>query len=151
MRLLLVMLACSIGAAAQPSNGYMVGGGGVRDSKPLSEGAVGGEWVIAKGIGVGGEVGFVAGHSGFGEFSANAYYHFPTGRRRFDPFVTGGYTAAETVGIFGGSRSTNCFNAGGGVNFWLVRHFGLRAEVRDIAAPGSSANFLFFRGGLLFH
>jgi hypothetical protein len=139
-------LLVSLVMAAQPSsNGYMVAGAGSRDSKLTSEGAVGGEWVIAKGVGVGGELGLQAGHDSFGFLSANGYYHF--GRGRLDPFVTGGYTLAFS--LFG--ARANAGNFGAGINFRLWRRLGLRGELRDIVAPGvSSPNFWAVRGGLVF-
>ncbi len=149
MRHLLGFLFC-IAMAAQPSsNGYLVAGVGARDSKLISEAAVGGEWVIGKGVGIGGELGAQAGHESFGFFSANGHYHLAaaSNHRRFDPFVTGGYTLAFS--LFGGHA--NAFNAGGGINFRLWRRLGLRAELRDIVVPNiSSPNFLVFRGGLVF-
>jgi hypothetical protein len=139
-------LSCAAAVAQPSSNGYLVAGAGVRDAKAISEAAVGGEWVIGKGVGVGGEVGAVAGHETFGFLSANGYYHL-TRQGRFDPFVTAGYTLGFSV--FGGAGSA--FNAGGGINFWLWRRLGLRAEFRDIVAHGDpSPNFWVFRGGILF-
>lgn len=138
------LLALAI--AAQPSsNGYLLAGAGSRDAKLISEGAIGGEWVIAKGVGVGAELGLQAGHDSFGYLSANGYYHF--GRGRLDPFVTGGYTLAFS--LFG--ERANAYNFGGGINFRLWRRLGLRGELRDIRAPGiSSPNFWAVRGGLVF-
>jgi hypothetical protein len=141
-------------AVAQPSsNGYLVAGAGARDQKLITEGAAGGEWVIGKGFGVGGELGAVAAH-GFAMFSANGYYHLAAAshQRKFDPFVTGGYTLGLRFQslIFGGPANENLFNAGGGINFWLWRRLGLRAEFRDIVAHGQpSPNFWVFRGGIL--
>jgi hypothetical protein len=143
-------LLCGAAIAAQPSsNGYLVAGAGARDSKLISEAALGGEWVIGKGFGVGGELGAEAGHDSFGYFSANGTYHLAaaTAQRKLDPFVTGGYTFGFS--LFG--HNASLFNVGGGINFWLWRRVGLRAEVRDIVAHGdNSPNFLVFRGGLAF-
>jgi hypothetical protein len=140
------ILFCAAAVAQPSSNGYLVAGAGARDQKLISEAAVGGEWVIGKGFGVGGEIGAVAGHESFGFFSPNGYYHL-TRHGKLDPFVTGGYTLGFS--IFGGAGSA--FNAGGGINFWLWRRLGLRAEFRDIVVHGNpSPNFAVFRGGLLF-
>jgi hypothetical protein len=146
---LLSFLSCAALVAQPSSNGYLVAGAGARDQKLISEAAVGGEWVFGKGFGVGGEIGAVAGHESFGMFSANGYYHLAAAshQRKFDPFVTGGYTLGFS--IFGGTGSA--FNAGGGINFWLWRRLGLRAEFRDVVVHGnSSPNFAVFRGGILF-
>ncbi len=149
MRRFLGFLFCASMAAQPSSNGYLVAGAGARDSKLISEAAAGGEWVIGKGFGIGGELGAEAGHDSFGFFSANGYYHLAaaTHQTRIDPFVTGGYTLAFS--LFGGRA--DAFNAGGGINFWLWRRLGLRAEFRDIVANSiSSPNFWVFRGGLAF-
>ncbi len=138
-------VVCAAAVAQPSSNGYLVAGAGVRDSKAISEAAVGGEWVIAKGVGLGGEIGAVAGHDSFGFVSANGYYHL-IHHGRFDPFVTAGYTLGFS--LFGGSGSA--FNAGGGINFRLWRLLGLRAEFRGIVVPGNnSPNFAIFRGGIM--
>ena len=132
-------------ARGQSSNGYVVGGGGSLNSKFVSHAAIGGEKVFSKGIGVGAELGAVAGHSSFAAISFNGYYHIPnsTTDRQFDPFITGGYSALANI-----LSSGNAGNAGAGLNYWFHRHFGLRAEFRDIV--GSRNHVPLFRGGIAF-
>jgi hypothetical protein len=145
-RLFVFLWSCAAAVAQPSSNVYLVAGAGARDAKAISEAALGGEWVIGKGVGLGGEVGAVLGHESFGFLSPNGSYHFMH-QGRFDPFVTAGYTFGFSV--FGGVGSA--FNAGGGINFWLWRRLGLRTELRDIVVPGNaSPNFWVFRGGLAF-
>jgi hypothetical protein len=73
-------------AAAQSSNGYVIGGAGTYSSKLITQAAIGGEMVLGKGIGAGRELGFIAGHDSFGFLSPNAYYHLAHNgfARRFD-------------------------------------------------------------------
>lgn len=143
--LFVFFLSCAAAVAQPSSNGYLVAGAGARDGKAISEAAVGSEWVIGKGVGFGGEVGAVAGHETFGFVSVNGYYHL-IHHGKFDPFVTAGYTLGFS--LFGATGSA--FNAGGGINFWLWRRVGLRAEFRDVVVPGNSPpNFAIFRGGIM--
>lgn len=50
--------------------------------------------------------------------------------------------------------SANGANFGVGLNYWLARHFGVRAEFRDMVLSGSpsgaTANFWAIRGGIAF-
>ena len=137
-------------ANAQSSNGYVVGGVGSYNSKLLSQAAIGGEYVIGKGIGAGGELGFVAGHTSFGFVSLNMYYHLAHngGAQKVDPFVTGGYT-----GAFNFFAAASGANIGLGLHYWFLPHLGVRAEFRDIVFPGTTqgANIRGFRGGIAFH
>jgi hypothetical protein len=136
-------------ASAQSSNGYLVGGVGSYNSKLVSQAAIGGEKVFGKGIGAGGELGFVAGHTSFGFVSLNMYYHLAHNgaAQKLDPFVTGGFTSA--FNLFG--SATNGANLGFGLHYWFLRHLGARAEFRDIVFPGTSpANVWGFRGGIAF-
>ena len=116
------------------------------DSKVYSHAAVGGEKIFGKGLGLGGEIGVIAGHDSFAAFSINGYYHFPVtaASRKLDPFVTGGYTAASQVFSNG-----NLGNVGIGLTYWFHRHFGVRAEFRDFV--DGRAQFPVFRAGIAFH
>lgn len=141
------------------ANGYVNFGGGSTtgglifpSSSPgtaFTEGAAGGEVVIAQTVGLGGEVGIVNGHSFFGFVSLDASFHLlrhaATGK--VDPFITGGYT--KTYDLF---SSGNGANFGVGLNYWLRRHFGVRAEFRDMVftAGVPTTNFWAIRGGLVF-
>jgi hypothetical protein len=131
---------------AQYSNGYVLAGAGSLDSKLISHAAVGGEYVFGKGIGLGAEIGLIAGHSSFVAFSVNGYYHFLNSGsdRKLDPFITGGYTAASDI-----FSSSSLGNVGVGLNYWFHRHFGVRAEFRDFVSGGGQAPI--FRGGIAFH
>ncbi len=137
--LFLVASHCSF---AQSSNGYIVAGAGSRHGKLISQAAFGGESVIHKRIGVGAEIGAIAGHQSFATFSANGYYHPPvTNRERVvDPFITAGYTAA--VGLLG--FEGNLVNFGGGVVYWFRRRIGLRVEFRGF----EPARIYGFRAGI---
>ena len=109
---------------------------------------VGGDRLLYKGLGAGGEVGFVGLarelRGGFGLASANASYQAAS-TRKVVPFVTGGYSVVFREG------SVNGFNIGGGVNYWFKEHVGLRFEVRDhVFSEFRNANFVGFRIGLTF-
>jgi hypothetical protein len=128
---LVLMAFTEVVARAQSSNGYVIGGVGSYTSKLISQAEIGGEMVFGKGIGAGGELGFIAGHDSFGFLSLNGYYHLAHNDRtpKFDPFLTGGYTLAfDPLVVFGGRSSANGLNVGGGLNYWFLRHLGVRAE-----------------------
>jgi hypothetical protein len=142
-------------ATAQSSNGYVIGGAGTYSSKLITQAAIGGEMVFGKGIGAGGELGFIAGHDSFGFLSLNGYYHLAHrgSAQKFDPFVTGGYTLAfDPLTVLGGRSSSNGANIGGGLNYWFLRHLGVRAEFRDMVFPGRSpsASSWGIRAGIAF-
>jgi hypothetical protein len=136
-------------AAGQSANGYVNVGGGSASGSALTEFATGGEVVVAKAIGFGGELGFASQHSSFGFVSLDASFHLlrhaATGR--FDPFVVGGYTRA--FDLFSGANGANF---GLGLNYWVTHHLGVRAEFRDMVfSTGSpTTNFWAFRGGIAF-
>ncbi len=153
--LLLTAILAEGGAAAQSSNGYAIAGAGTYASKLTTQAALGGEMVFGKGIGVGGDLGFIAGHDSFGFLSLNAYYHLAHhgAALKFDPFATGGYTLAfDPLLVFGGRSSANGANIGVGLNYWFLRHAGVRAEFRDIVNPGRSpgASSWGIRAGIAF-
>jgi opacity protein-like surface antigen len=110
-----------------PANCYLTAVGGTNTG-------FGGEVLVRNGVGVGVELGYAgpdwsfSGNGAVGVGSANGSYHFfgNKGRRRIDPFATGGYS------LYFGQRTTfkSGFNFGGGVNFWLVKHVALRSEIR---------------------
>ena len=111
----------------------------------------GGEGLVYKGLGVGGEIGYVGSadrlRDGFGVLSTDISYHFTkaTKSRKFAPFVTSGYSM-----LFRRS-AVNSVNIGGGANWWFKDRIGLRLELRD-QIPLQSASFHFFsvRIGLAF-
>jgi hypothetical protein len=79
--------------------------------------------------------------------SANGNYHLLKGIKsinsKFDPFVTGGYSRFFQTG-----QDANSVNIGGGVNLWLSKKFGLRADICDHIVGGT--NFVNLRGGFAF-
>jgi hypothetical protein len=112
---------------------------------------VGGEGLVYKGLGAGGEIGYFAPARGLGEgfgiFSANGSYHFrdSTSSRKLIPFVTGGYS------LLFHSGTAHAFNVGGGVNYWFRDRLGLRLEFRDhVLTNGGTVHYYGFRIGLAF-
>lgn len=153
--LLLFLLTCQT-ALAGSANGYVVAGFGSRGGRLISQAAVGGEFIPGRVLGVGGEIGAVAGHNSFGTFSVNGYGHLPVrGHDRLGPFVTAGYTAAVGLWGFEGSAA----NFGGGLLCWFHRRLGLRLEFRGLIQPGGNGlsrvetgpgRLYTFRGGIAF-
>lgn len=88
----------------------------------------GGEALLAGGLGVTGELGYLSNvqsfSGGIGVFSAGGMYAFNRDRNTV-PFVNGGYT------LFFRSGTENGFFFGGGVNRWIGDGWGLRIEGRD--------------------
>jgi len=111
----------------------------------------GGEGLLYKGLGVGGEIGYLGAarelSQGIGLLSPNVSYNFTKASKsgKFAPFVTGGYT------LLVGSDALHAVNVGGGVNWWFKDHLGLRLEFRDhVAVQFGSAQFFGVRIGLAF-
>jgi hypothetical protein len=111
----------------------------------------GGEGLVYKGLGVGGDIGYLGSadglRDGIGVLSTNVSYHFTkaTKSRKFAPFVTSGYTM-----LFRGS-ALNSVNVGGGANWWFKDRIGLRLELRDqIPLQFESIHFFSVRLGLAF-
>lgn len=142
-------------ATAQTSNerkglGYIFGGVGGRDgvgSNTVVNVGGGGEGIVVRGLGVGGEIGYLSNtrsvSNGFGLASANLSYHFNRSQKLV-PFLTGGASLAFRVGSVGGG------NIGGGVHYWMRDKVGLRLEVRDFIFSSDSPNTVVFRVGLSF-
>ncbi len=107
---------------------------------------VGGEGLIYKGIGFGGEIGYFTPWRdfslGLGTASVNGSYHFNR-THKMSPFITGGYSMAFREGFM------NLFNLGGGMNYWFHDRLGLRLEFRD-HFDRSSNHLLTVRIGLAF-
>jgi hypothetical protein len=111
----------------------------------------GGEGLVYKGLGVGGEIGYLGAarelSQGIGVLSPNVSYNFTKASKsgKFAPFVTGGYT------LLLGSDAFHAVNVGGGVNWWFKDHLGLRLEFRDhVTLQSGSAQFFGVRIGLAF-
>lgn len=164
MRRVLLTIVCSMvmaiavkaqGPAEHRGYGYgfaapgaSVGDGGSTGTLHLG---VGGERLVYKGLGVGGEVGYIGSmtemSSGLGVGSANASYQFPNSGSggKLTPFVTGGYSLAFRSDV------ANGFNVGGGVNYWFKERVGLRIEVRDHVFPEfRNMNLIGVRVGITF-
>ena len=110
----------------------------------------GGEGMVYKGLGVGGEISYLnlGGYTyGLGAVSPNASYHFRglTKDGKVVPFVTGGYSLYFRNGVAHG------LNFGGGVNYWFKERVGLRVEVRDQVLPfDGTLHYVGFRAGISF-
>lgn len=142
-------------ALAQGSNerrgwGYGFAGAGASSgdfSRGYFQVGGGGEGLVQKGFGVGAEVGYLApfqgAGNGIGIFSGDVSYHFNRASRLV-PFVTGGYSAAFRSGASHGG------NFGGGVQYWMKEHVGLRLEFRDHVFSSDSPHLFQFRVGLAF-
>jgi hypothetical protein len=95
-----------------------------------------------KGIGqhftIGGEAGALMPRAEFGRaaalLSVNPAFYFRSGRPRVDPFVTGG------AGVLTSGGAAFLWNIGGGLNYWIGRHVGVRAELRDNIWPAEGIN-----------
>lgn len=109
----------------------------------------GGEGLLKAGFGISADVGYVyftqgGINDGFGLFSPGALYQFQR-TSKVVPFVNGGYSLAFRSDVL------NMVYFGGGVNYWMKKHLGLRFEVRDQLSPSDPRdNLLQFRVGLLF-
>lgn len=133
-------------------HGYIFYGAGFSetDYRGLNMIGGGGEALIYKGLGAGGELGYTYSHQrfegGFGLASANASYHFVdrVEPRRFAPFLTGGYSA-----LFRGA-ALSLFNYGAGAHYWFSDRAGVRLEVRNYQHHQFGQFQLAFRVGLSF-
>ena len=108
----------------------------------------GGERLFFKGLGAGGEIGYLTTYSspgdGIGVASANVAYHFAKPGQKLVPFVTGGVSLFFRTGAAGGG------NIGGGVQYWMKERVALRLEFRDHIVSSDSPHFYGFRVGLAF-
>ncbi len=150
-------------AAGQSANGYFSAGGGssagagccIHPGNPgFAQYAAGGEVVAVQTVGFGAELGGVKKNNSFVFVSLDASFHLfrkvSAAQRtssKLDPFLTGGYTYESDL-----FTSAKGANFGVGLNYWWARHFGVRAEFRDMVFPASSAtaNFWAIRGGIVF-
>lgn len=155
-----IFLLFSVSVLAQEPNssrgqGYFLfaTGGGNVGTAPDIHIAVGGEALVYRGLGIGVEVGPVSplktSPGGFfedvvGLGSANLSYHFlpSTIDRKFEPFVTAGYSLFFRAGTFSG------YNVGGGTNVWLGKNTALRLEGRVHSTP--NYHFAGFEVGVTF-
>jgi len=93
-------------------------------------GGVGGEALSSKGPGFG--VDYAKGNPvQENRLSANGYFGFPTtSKHKIQPFVTGGVTQFWVGSWASSVPSARGFNAGGGFNFWAMKHGDIRLELR---------------------
>ncbi len=111
----------------------------------------GGEGFFTRNLGAGAELGYLTPMSswgdGIGTLSPNVVYRFRAAdaSNKLEPFVTGGYT------LFFRSGTANGFNVGGGANYWLKDHLGLRFELRDnVNVQNATIPYFGFRVGVTF-
>ncbi|MEK6409013.1 MAG: outer membrane beta-barrel protein [Acidobacteriota bacterium] len=151
---LMVASGVALAQGSNPPRGWGYGFGGVGGASGsgsstafFSVGA-GGEGLVYKGLGLGAEVGYIApfrsAGDGIGILSPDVSYHFSNGSSKLVPFVTGGYSLAFRNGTSSGG------NFGGGVQYWMKDHLGLRVEFRDHVFSSDSPHFFQFRVGLSF-
>ncbi len=154
---LLIVLAPAMGSAQTGERpgawgyGFVAPGAYTPGTTSTLHFGLGGEGLVYKGLGVGGELGYLAPTyamaMGIGVASLDASYHFVTHspEQKFVPFVSGGYSLAFR------SATLNLVNYGGGMHYWFSRHFGLRLEFRDhVYLTSSRAHALGFRIGVAF-
>ncbi len=152
--LAVVALPCLAAAQGQGDrHGWMyafAGAGFLSDGGPAAFNAGGGgELLVGRGLGFGGELGYL-GHSGVdgvGLASVDLSYHFAgrDARRKLVPFVSGGGSVAfRSRGNAGGG------NFGGGVQYWLRDRVAVRLEFRDFIFSSDSPHTFLFRAGVAF-
>jgi Outer membrane protein beta-barrel domain len=151
--ILLLMTSMPAAAFAQtPSErrgwGYGFVGLGVTNAESLATAGGGGERLVYRGLGIGGEIGYLSSTdsigNGLGLGSVNLAYHFNRSGK-VAPFVTGGASAAFRSGVGAGGG-----NFGGGIQYWPKDHFGLRFEVRDHVFSSDSPHVFTVRVGVTF-
>jgi hypothetical protein len=138
------------GNQTQPGLGYFFFAPGIRSCEREGTFHVGGggEVSLAKGLGVGAEIGYLSSWksagSGIGILSLDGVYQFHRSRKTV-PFVLAGYSLGFRSGV------AHALNFGGGVNYWFREKVGLRLEFRDhIPTSEAYCHFLGFRLGLSF-
>jgi hypothetical protein len=152
--LVLSMALCGAADVSAQGLGYAIAGpagvSGFFGSIGSSFHAAAGGELLARGIaGAGAEIGVFGNASSLLiAFSANGVVHLvPSVRdRRVSPFVGAGYTRMGS-----GEGSFNALNVGGGADFWVKPHAGLRVEVRNHTRSDSrgSVQYWTVRGGVV--
>ena len=127
---------------------------GHNEDQPAIHIGAGGEGFIYRGLAIGIELGPVGPlktgpyndwlDNVIGLGSANLSYHFLPNNldRRFESFVTAGYSLFFRAGTFNG------YNIGGGTNVWLSKNAALRLEARGHST--AYYHFVGFRIGITF-
>jgi hypothetical protein len=160
---MLIMLLVSFPAAAQMSGNYMYAFGGpvvvpksafTRWNGNFVHVGGGGEGRITGRFALGGEIGVLKPTTNqyaitTGLASVTPAFHFISkhSKRKFDPFVDGGFS------LLVGRGGAIGIHYGGGVNYWVRRRFGLRFEFRHhIFSPesGEAVHLVGFRVGIVF-
>jgi hypothetical protein len=126
---LLISFFLAIPLYSQSSYGYAFAGPGHEtDRGSYFHGGIGGDFMINRYAGAGGEVGGILGRA-FGPnlavLSGNGSLHLPVSGSKFDPFATAGLTMVAAGG------ADLLFNFGFGANWWFRPRLGLRVEFRD--------------------
>ena len=125
--------------------GYLYMAPGVSSGNATSHFGGGGEYLLYKGLGVGGEVGWWRQNWDTSMLvSVNGLYQFHASRKLV-PFTTAGFS-------YSALDRTRGVNLGGGANWWLRDNAGLRLEVRDHVMPipySASSNNYEFRVGVV--
>ena len=138
---------CSPAAYAQ-THGYGMAGftAGEGALEKTFRYGVGGGWSLAPYVLAGGEVGGIQDAGAGVVVSGNVSAHFrPRADTGPDPFVTGGVSGVRFRG------ETGLFaNIGGGMNYWLGPHIGLRAEFRGYPGGRDLDSFAEIRVGVSF-
>jgi hypothetical protein len=150
--ILVLVPAAALGQAASEPRGWGYGFGAVGGASGGSDATLhvggGGEGLVYKGLGLGAEIGYLSPFQGLGDgigiLSTNVGYHFVKPNRKLAPFVTGGFSLAFRNGASGGG------NFGGGIQYWMRPHLGLRFEFRDHVFSSDSPHLYGFRVGLSF-
>lgn len=158
IQLIFLMVSLPLLASAQTNEysrglGYAYFSPGVTSPSTVTWAHVGagGEGFFTKYLGAGAEVGYLTPirsfSDGVGTLSPNLVVRFRAKdeHNQLEPFATGGYT------LFFRSGHASGYNFGGGVNYWLKDHIGLRFEVRDnVWTSGGVIHYLGFRIGVTF-
>jgi hypothetical protein len=125
-----------------------VGGNTGSDSGARFTAGGGGEVLFFRGLGIGGELGYLSSPervgNGLGIGSVDLVYHFNRSGK-IAPFVTGGASVAFADGGRAGGG-----NVGGGIQYWPKDRVGLRFEVRDHGFSSDSPHLFTFRVGVTF-
>ncbi len=159
---LLMTLLVSFPASAQMSSGYFYVFGGpvvvpksafTRWNGNFVQVGGGGEGRVTERFALGGEIGVLkpttnqyAVTTALASISPAFHFVSERSRSKFDPFVDGG------LSLLAGRGAAVAFHYGGGANYWLGRHVGLRFEFRHhiFASEGEAVHLVGFRIGLVF-
>jgi hypothetical protein len=131
------------------SNGYVYGG--ATFGKHL-DGAgrfgAGFNFTASRQVDLGVEVGTIHKHDVGILGSGNLSYHVNRSHpsEEWDPFLVAGVTAARISGVSG-----LYVNLGGGVNYWMIRRWGLRGEFKGYPGGQDLGGFAELRFGIVFH